>query len=145
VEYRRIQGIPPSQVGDLLADSDVVIDQMLLGGYGVLACEGAALGRVVVGHLGSRVRERVPGDVPIIEANPDDLGDVIARILDERDWARDAATRGPEFVATFHDGRRAAQVLHEHLLRRATEPGRASWARVRAGRRSYRLVERHRG
>lgn len=118
VEYRRIQGVPPSQVGDLLADADVVIDQLLLGGYGVLACEGAALGRVVVGHLGDRVREAIPGDVPIIEANPDDLGTVIERILDERDAARDAAARGPEFIAAFHDGHRSAEVLAEHLLRR---------------------------
>jgi hypothetical protein len=116
VEYRRIQGVPPSQVGELLADADVVIDQMLLAGYGVLACEGAALGRVVVGHLGARVRDRVGLDVPMIEANPDDLRTVLQRVLDDRAWAREVAARGPQFVADVHDGRRAAEVLREHLL-----------------------------
>jgi glycosyltransferase involved in cell wall biosynthesis len=118
VDYRRIQGVPPSKVGAMLADADVVIDQMRLEGYGVLACEGAALGRVVVGHLGDVVRSRVGGDVPILEASPDALGDVMERILDDRDSVRAIAAEGPGWVAECHDGRTAARVLHEHLLAR---------------------------
>ncbi len=116
IDYRRIQGVPPSQVGALLEDADVVIDQMRLGGYGVLACEGAALARVVIGHIGDSVRSRVPGDIPVIEATPDTLGAVMTRVLEDRDAARAAAATGPAFIAEFHDGRLAARVLHEHLF-----------------------------
>ena len=116
VDYRRIQGVPPSEVGALLADADVVIDQMRLEGYGVLACEGAALGRVVVGHLGDVVRSRVDGEVPILEASPESLGEVMERVLDDRDGARAAAAAGPGWVAEYHDGRMAARVLQQHFL-----------------------------
>ena len=117
IEYRRIQGVPPSKIGAMLADADVVIDQMLAGSYGVLACESMALGRVVLGYLGS-VRDYV-GDVPMLEATPDSLGDVIATILEDREGTRAAAAAGPAFIAEYHDGRRAASVLQQHFLAEA--------------------------
>jgi len=116
IEYRRIQGVAPSEVGALLAQADVVIDQMLLGGYGVLACEAAALGRLVIGHIGDPVRARVSGDIPILEANPDSLAEVMTKVLDDRDAARAVASMGPGFIAEFHDGRLAASVLREFIF-----------------------------
>ena len=116
IDYRRIEGVPPEHVPALLADADIVVDQLVLGLYGVLSCEGMALGRVVVGHVGDSLRSRVPAEVPIVEATPDDLGEVMARLLDDRDAARRAASAGPAFVAEFHDGRLSAQVLQDHLL-----------------------------
>ena len=116
ITYRRIEGVPPSQVGLLLEDADIVVDQLLLGLYGVLACEGLALGRVVVGHVGDSLRSRVPSAVPVVEATPLDLGQVIERLLDDREAARAIAAEGPGFVAQFHDGRMSARVLHENLL-----------------------------
>jgi glycosyltransferase involved in cell wall biosynthesis len=116
IDYRRIEGVPPEQVGAMLADADIVVDQLVLGLYGVLSCEGLALGRVVVGHVGDSLRSRVPAVVPIVEATPADLGDVMARLLADRDAARAVAAAGPEFVATFHDGRMSAQILQENLL-----------------------------
>jgi hypothetical protein len=114
IDYRRIQNVAPSRIGPLLADADVVIDQMLAGSYGVLACEGVALGRVVVGYLGS-VRAHV-GEVPILEATPDTLGEVMTRILDDRESVAAAAASGPAWIATYHDGRMSAQILNDHFL-----------------------------
>ncbi len=107
----------PAQIPSALADADIVVDQLLLGLYGVLACEGMALGRVVVSHVGESLRSRVPADVPIVETDPDELGKTLERILDDRAWARDLAAAGPAFVEQFHDGRYSAAVLAGFLGR----------------------------
>jgi glycosyltransferase involved in cell wall biosynthesis len=126
IEFRLITGLPPAQAAELIASADVVIDQLLLGLYGVLACEAMAAGRLVLGHLGDSLRDRVGRPVPVVEVTPPNLADTIERVLDDRAWARRQAAAGPEFVATLHDGRRSAQVLAPFLGRGATTVGAGS-------------------
>jgi glycosyltransferase involved in cell wall biosynthesis len=119
IELRMVTGMPPAEAAALIRSADVVVDQLLLGLYGVLACEAMACGRVVLGHLGESLRARVASElaeeVPVIETNPRTLGEVVQRLLDEPDWARKAASAGPDFVRRVHDGRRSAAVLAPFL------------------------------
>jgi len=115
ITYRRIEGVPTASVPALIRDADVVLDHFGIGNYGVLTCEAMATGRVSISHIHSRVRGRVPTSIPTLEATPDTLADVLRRVLDERDWARSVAARGPEFVREWHDGRRSAEVLAPFL------------------------------
>jgi hypothetical protein len=115
IELRMVTGMAPEQAAALIRSADIVVDQLLLGLYGVLACEAMACGRVVVGHLGEALRARVGEPVPVIEATPRTLDEVIRRLLDERDWGRAEASSGPGFVARVHDGRRSAAVLAPFL------------------------------
>lgn len=111
LRYERITDVPPEAMPDLLGRADVVLDQFALGSYGVLACQGLALGRVVVGHVAAHVRERVPAPVPVVEADPTTIEAVLRGLAADPEAARAAAAAGPEFVARFHDGARSAQVL----------------------------------
>jgi glycosyltransferase involved in cell wall biosynthesis len=111
IELRMVTGLPPEQAAELIRAADVVVDQLLLGLYGVLAGEAMASGRVVLGHLGDSLRALVDHPIPVIEADPRTLQDVVERLLDDPDAARKVAAQGPGFVAAVHDGRRSAQVL----------------------------------
>ena len=115
IELRMVSGLPPREAAELVRTADVVVDQLLLGLYGVLACEAMASGRVVLGHLGDPLRDLVGHPVPVVEANPRTLAAVVEQVLDDRDGARKAATAGPAFVAEVHDGRRSAEVLAAFL------------------------------
>lgn len=116
IRYQRLQGVPPGAVPGLLADADVVLDQFALGSYGVLACEAMAAGRVVVGHVRDDVRRRVGVELPIVQATPQDLAEVLDGLLADRDAARVMAGRGRRFVREVHDGRRSGEVLRQYLL-----------------------------
>jgi hypothetical protein len=100
-------------------EADIVIDQFTMGLYGVAACEAMAAGRVVVSFVGQSVRARARAmtgrDVPIIEATPVTLVEVVENILDDRNAARSVAAAGPIFVAENHDGRRSAAALAPFL------------------------------
>lgn len=80
---------------------------------------GISAGRVVVSFVGDTVRGRVrqlTGDeLPIIEAAPGTLVEVIEKILDDRAAARDVASAGPLSVREHHDGRRSAAALAPFL------------------------------
>ncbi|WP_051426100.1 glycosyltransferase family 4 protein [Jiangella gansuensis] len=115
VEYRRLEGLPHSELMAIIQDSDIVIDQLLLGSYGVAACEAMAAGRVTVGHVADQVRSAIPADLPLVEATPDDLRTVIERIVTERDEAIKSAAAGVDYVQRFHDGRESARVLRGFL------------------------------
>ena len=117
IYYRPVTGLAPADVPAMLRSADIVVDQLGMDLYGVLACEAMALGKVVVSQVGERVRSRVPVEVPIVEADPTSLAAVMDRVLGDRDWARGQASDGRRFVESIHDGRMSAGVLARFLGR----------------------------
>lgn len=120
IEYTRVAGVPHAGVPALFAQSDVVLDQFRLGSYGVAACEAMASGCVTVGHLDSWVRDRVfdvtGHDIPLVEATPDTLEQVLRGLAADHDGRRDIATRSRTFVREVHDGRLSADVLYTNWI-----------------------------
>lgn len=115
VEYRRLEGIAPEMMPAAVADADLVLDQFSLGSYGVMAVQAMAAGRVVLGHVTETVRERCPEPLPIVEATPDALAEVVRKLVEDRDAARAVAAAGAAYAASVHDGRRSAGVLEKVL------------------------------
>lgn len=125
IDYRRLEHLAPTQMPDAIAAADIVLDQFAIGSYGVLAVQALAAGRVVVGHVMPEVRAAVGRSVPIVEATPDQLEDVVRAIAAERDAARATAAEGVAFASEVHDGRRSAGVLQAVLSVRGAD-GRLS-------------------
>jgi glycosyltransferase involved in cell wall biosynthesis len=120
VEYRRVERVPARDMPAVYTAADIVIDQFTMGLYGVAACEAMAAGRVVLSFVGdavrARVRELTGQELPIIEATQHTLVEVIEKILDDREAARDAAAAGSAYVREHHDGRRSAAALAPFLV-----------------------------
>ncbi|HEX6918545.1 MAG TPA: hypothetical protein VF140_10720, partial [Phycicoccus sp.] len=64
--------------------------------------------------------------LPVTEAPPDVLEEVVRDVIAERDAYRPLAARGVDFVRRTHDGRRSARVLQEALDLRGLADGPAS-------------------
>jgi hypothetical protein len=116
IQLELIRGVASSEMPSAFAAADVVLDQFRAGSYGVAACEAMAAGCVVVGSLSEQVRcevrARTGMDVPILEATPATLEDVLRELAADTDLeARRASML--EFVNAVHDGRRSARVLLE--------------------------------
>jgi hypothetical protein len=97
-----------------------VVDQVALGGVGVLATQALAAGRVVVGSLASSVRWRHPEPPPVVNADPSTLAEVILDIATRREHYYELAAQGPVFARRWHDGAASAQVLADHFLLKAS-------------------------
>lgn len=120
ISYRPLVGLPRTQMAEAYASADILLEQFRLGSYGATAVEAMAAGRVVVGHVLPSVRAHVQGttglELPIVEATPDSLGDVIESLIADPDRMHALGTLGQEFVSTVHDGRLSAASLSAHWL-----------------------------
>lgn len=114
VVYRRLTGVPHAEMPAFVADADVVVDQIVLGNVATLAAEAMAAGRLVVGHVAEHVRGRTPG-LPVLEAGPETLEEVLRDVMAHRDGYRDLAALGPTWAREHHDGRAAARALSPWL------------------------------
>lgn len=126
VAYEIVTATPAARMPVVYARADVVLDQFRLGSYGVAACEAMAAGRVVVGHVPERIRERVEREhglaLPIVEATTATLDAALRHLLADRDGARRIAAAGPEFVRQVHGGAASARVLSDSWIGVAREP-----------------------
>ena len=115
LEYRSLRGLTHAEVRQAYQDADIVLDQFVLGLYGVSAAEAMAAGRVVVAYVTDPVRRRVAEatglDVPILEAGPSTVREVVLRVIHDRQEGQRIAAQGPAFVRAVHDGRHSARVL----------------------------------
>lgn len=113
--YRRLEGVAPAGMPEVYQQADVVLEQFRLGIYSTTAVEAMAAGRVVVAHVAddirASVRRRTGRDVPIVQATPRTLGEVLTDIRSRPDHYRHIAAQGPEFVEAVHSGAFAAAEL----------------------------------
>lgn len=115
LRYVRMQGIPAADMPGLIGNADMVVDQLLVGSYGVAACEALAAGRVVVGNVDAAVRDLIRSetglDVPIVQADPDTIEDVLRGLAADPERRQEIAAAGPVYVRQVHSGALTAQVL----------------------------------
>lgn len=90
-----------------IAAADIVVDQ----DYGATAIKAMAAGRVVIGHVRPDVRARIGGDLPIVEASPDSLAEVIRELAQDSEKARRLSEAGRIFATAWHDGRATAEAI----------------------------------
>ena len=95
----------------LMAQADVVIDQLLVGAYGVTAVEAMALGRSVICAVSDEVRRALPEDPPLVTATPETLEAAVHELIGDPDRYSELAARGREYARTWHDGRASAAAL----------------------------------
>jgi hypothetical protein len=120
IEYLRVEGVPFDEMTELYGGADIVVEQFGIADYSAAACEAMAAGRVVVSRVADAVRERVRDrtglELPVVEANPLTLEQVVLDLVADRDRAREVAARGRLYARTVHDGTRSAEVLAPWLL-----------------------------
>lgn len=119
IEYRRASRVPWAEMPALYGGADIVIDQVVMGIYGVAAIEAMHARRLVLahvsGHTRSVVRERAGADVPVVEVRPETLEATIRTLVRERSRIAEIVDAGARFAADVHDGRYSVGVLREFL------------------------------
>lgn len=119
IEYRQVVGIPHASMPTVYAKADIVLDQFVLGIYGVAACEAMAAGRLVMSHVDdftrAQVHERTGLKLPVHDATIESLESELRRAADEPGAFESLRAAGPGFVEAVHDGRRSAAAVAPFL------------------------------
>jgi glycosyltransferase involved in cell wall biosynthesis len=106
IELDLIEGVPNREARLRYAAADVVIDQLRIGWYGMLAIESMALAKPVVVHLddqaAAETEEAVGLELPLIRADEHDLENVLSSLVERRDSLPALGRRSREYVQRVH-------------------------------------------
>lgn len=113
-EYRQVEGMPHTQALEIFREADIVIDQLRIGYYGVLAAEAMALGKIVVSFIRDDLvsdLSNVSTGMPLVNASPVTLVDRLRELLeDPTSWlTRSRVAR--EYAVMVHSASRVANDL----------------------------------
>lgn len=119
-ELKLITGMAHEEAVSWYRRSDILVDQLHIGAYGVLAMEGMALGKAVMCYLREDLFKPVYGDMPIVNCNPDNFKDQLRTLVKDFEMRRDYGLRARAFVEEHHDVNKAAPLLksvYEDVMR----------------------------
>jgi len=141
-DFKLIEGLPNAEVPRVMAEADILVDNLLLGDYEVTGLEAMSMGKTVIARIDPEV-EREMGTVPVLNADPDDFVEVLRRAVEDFELRDRLAKEGRAFVEANHDATAvAARILPTFLQPPTTiELSFPDWAVLHDARRAERLEE----
>jgi glycosyltransferase involved in cell wall biosynthesis len=117
VELDLIEGVKHDEARRRYANADVIVDQLVVGWYGLFAIESMAAERPVVTFLHEDAveqTERAYGvKVPIVNATKKTLVEKLQPLVESAEVRRELGARGREYVERVHDMDRIGEQLVE--------------------------------
>lgn len=96
---------------EMYMKSDIIIDQILCGTYGMLAVEAMAMGKVVVGYIRDDVRKQLPHELPIVTASPKNIYKVLSELISNPQKCHELGQKGRKYVEEYHDAEKVVKQL----------------------------------
>jgi glycosyltransferase involved in cell wall biosynthesis len=125
-EYRRLHGVPNDEAHRIYREeADIIVDQILGGGFGTLAVEGMYYGRPVCCYLIDEMYEVYP-DCPIVNCNVDNFREKLAWLVDHPEERTRLGALGRAFVEKHfsrEEVNRKVWEMYLGLLRRRRRTG----------------------
>ena len=116
IRYLRPDHVTPDGVAELIWQADIVVEQVVLGLYSVMAIQAMAAGRLTIAHVPDHVRARIPvNGIPLVDANIGNLADTILNVISNASDYENLALQGPAFVTSLHNGNASANAMANFL------------------------------
>jgi len=102
-----------------MEEADIIIDQLIIGAYARFAIEAMSLEKPVVCYLREDLFDKNPiwRECPIVNANPDNLVQVLESLVRNKDMLRVLGKRGREYVKKYHSLEYIGEKLSEIIER----------------------------
>jgi hypothetical protein len=113
-DFQLIHGMPHHEARELISRCDLFVDQLIIGEYGLASVEAMALGKPVICYLKPSVLSSFPEHVPVINASPDTVEEVLREWLRNGARRRETGERSRAWVEERHDARRVVQRIAEY-------------------------------
>lgn len=101
--YKAIEKMNHQEAMRMYAASDIIVDQILCGTYGMLSVEAMAMGKVVVAFIRDDVKVKFPKELPIVIANPDTIRDVLGRLIKDPELRHRIGIESRKYAESLHD------------------------------------------
>ncbi|WP_412545503.1 glycosyltransferase [Maricaulis sp. MIT060901] len=101
-EFELVEGKQHVEALEIYRRADIIVDQLCIGWYGVLAIEAMALQKATVVYIRDDLKASFGSQLPIIDANPDNIRDRLRLAISDRRFREEMAARGREFYENWH-------------------------------------------
>lgn len=80
-DFQLVENMPQREARAVLEKCDILVDQLRIGWYGVLAVEGMALGKCVISYVRKDLEKHLGDEPPIKLANPDTIESSLSDVI----------------------------------------------------------------
>ncbi len=118
-EFKLIHNVEHNKTLEIISNCDIMLDQFYGGDHGLAELEAMAFGKPTFCYIKPSCLKNYPEDLPIVNANPDNLADVLEGFLTDGRRRHEIGRRSREYVEKYHDAHKVAQQLvdiYEELL-----------------------------
>lgn len=91
--------------------ADIIIDQLLIGTYGVYTIESMALGKPVIVYIDEEMKKTFPPELPLVSADINTIQQKIEMLIDKVEQRKQLGIQSRQYVERYHDCRKNAAVL----------------------------------
>jgi glycosyltransferase involved in cell wall biosynthesis len=126
-DFQLVEDKPHSEALALYRRADIVIDQLLIGWYGVVAMEAMAMGKTTIAYIRDDLVGYFRNGMPLINANPETITTVLRYAIKDRELRHEIGHRGRLFAERVHYSSVVAQAaadMYEGLLNRRAPSAR---------------------
>jgi glycosyltransferase involved in cell wall biosynthesis len=110
-EFKLIEKMKHEEALKLYRRADIVIDQLLIGSFGIFSLEAMAFGKPVVCYIRDGLTEKYPGKLPLVNANPETLYDILKNLVKNQQRRHKYGVKGRRYVEENYDSIMVAKQL----------------------------------
>lgn len=110
-DFKLVANMTNECAKDIYRQADIIIDQLLVGCYGVFAIESMALGKPVITYISEFMQDKYPKDLPIFSANPDNIREQLEILLKDKSLRKELGLKGRIYAEKYHDVNKVCQRL----------------------------------
>jgi hypothetical protein len=115
-DYKMFTGVEHSKVLKIIPEADIIVDQLIIGEYGIFSMESMLFQKPTVCFIRNKLSQKYVNEFdgfPIINANVENLYEVLKDLLSKRDQWAEIGLRGKEYTERYHHPRVNALRLKE--------------------------------
>lgn len=109
--YQMVEKMSHEKALAIYKNADIIIDQLLCGTYGMFSVEAMAMGKPVVAFIRDDVRKKFPASLPIVQATPETLDDVLLKLIKNPKRRHELGKEGRRYVKMYHSAERVTNEL----------------------------------
>lgn len=121
-DYVQIENMPNAEALEHYRRADIIIDQLLIGWYGVLSMEAMAMGKTVIVYIRDDLTNFFSDGMPLLNANPETILEVLRQAINDHELRRAVSARARTFVEQVHDSKIVAAETEALYKRMLNEP-----------------------
>jgi hypothetical protein len=112
-EFKLIHNVRRDEALKIIKQCDIMLDQFIIGSYGIAALEAMAFGKPAICYITDSVLNKMPESFPMVNANPDNLEKILGALLSDGEKRQCIGKKSRVYVEQYHDSRKVVHKLVE--------------------------------